>query len=220
MRGALLSLVAFVVVGLAPAAHASGNTALVAQTVLAGEAPSCALEGQACEAPASVSDNDASVEHRQELASPAEIGCALVFRNTSAVDHGAALRFHGAVPHFPAASPADVRLWSCDESALRVFNAWYRVSRFPEAETSHALSLHANGPLVGHTNTQVVASLTDGRAPDHRAPPTFEQSVGILGRAGLVCPQPQHFSYHEGHRLLVERSLAPPERPPRHASLA
>lgn len=207
MRGALLSLIALVVVGLPPAAHAMGDIASTKRSGLATDAPACAVQDQACEASVSVS-GETGVDPGAELATPSEIGCALVFRNTSAVDHGAAL-------HVAAASPADVRLWSCDESALRVFNAWYRVSRFPEAEASRAFAFRANGSLAGHISTHLIASLTNDRAPDHQAPPTSEASVALFGRAELVSPQGQDVAYQQAHRLLVERSLAPPERPPR-----
>jgi hypothetical protein len=136
----------------------------------------------------------------REVATPAVIGCALVFGSRPAPPGGA----------------ADPRPWSCEESGRHVYNTWYRVSRTPEIEPGR---LHPQAHAV--TEVDDAAEVGGSTSWTSDAPRSAFGTIGLdhpllPSPAGVVVPpQGRALSPRENESDLLSRPIAPPERPPR-----
>jgi len=209
MHGALVLLTALVLSGFASGAHA-------ALPRVQAEVPACATTRAGVEV--LVADEDRVSEetpgqcvdsagfrwergqraaHRQagEVATPAVIGCALVFA------------------HARPTSPPEARPWSCEESG-RVYNLWYRVSRTPESESGRLVALAS----LERTSPEATSGARwSSEAPGPRAPGLALLDVPILPAAGSTPPAPvaARVAHLRARVRLILRPLAPPDRPPR-----
>jgi len=136
--------------------------------------------------------------HAADVATPAVIGCALVFGSHPA----------------PARGAAESRPWSCEESGRHVYNTWYRVSRTPEIEPGHLQAealenVQEAAESGGSTHWTSDAPRSTGTGP------TLDHPLLASPAGADVRPHPHAVAFHEDDTRLASRTVSPPERPPR-----